>query len=380
MPSSSASTARRRRAAARLGSRTGRPARTCRARSASTRCRRRQLQLLEYRRELRALDGDGAAHGRVVEQRGSRELPRRADAGDLRDEPFDGERFGVCGRTRCASAVASSSRDGRAVAGVDVTPRLEIGRRHCAVRRGRDDGARRQRRFEPRHLVGEIAARPRTRRARRCRCRPSSATGRSRCSAARSCSRANRRCRRGCARLRSRGRRRWRRRLRGARRRRLARLAASSRSCQLPRKLGVAREIQREALELDGADLDAPRQQRQQLDARGDAARRRERLRGAAEVRRAADRDAAGFDGEPREVGEPQIFVDRQRAARARRERVGRDALVVVRDRTSTATIATATTSEHDERRDGAEHESSTMRTAPPTAGRRAGSRCRETT
>ena len=59
---------------------------------------------------------------------------------------------------------------------------------------------------------------------------------------------------------------------------------------------------------------------------------RRERRRGravraVAEARRVADRDTAGLHREPREEAQLQILIDRERAARARRERVGHDLL-----------------------------------------------------
>ena len=57
---------------------------------------------------------------------------------------------------------------------------------------------------------------------------------------------------------------------------------------------------------------------------------RRKRLRRAAERFCAADRDAAGFDGEPGKVSEPEVLVDRERAPGTRRERLGREAFVIV--------------------------------------------------
>ena len=197
---------------------------------------------------------------------------------------------------------------GCAAAGVDGRRALDVRGRHGAVRGGRDDSARRERSLEPRRLVGEVergvevdglAAADAARRQRQARHAVAQlvrvlAPVDVAVADAHAFDRERRRC---------------------SRRRRPAaalRLGCARRVEQvLPvaAQRRVAREVQRQAVELDGADLDAARQERQQLHARGDAARRRERLRGAAEVGRAADGDAAGLDGEPREVGEAQIFA-----------------------------------------------------------------------
>ena len=108
-------------------------------------------------------------------------------------------------------------------------------------------------------------------------------------------------------------------------------LAGAAGAGSFAAQVGVAREVQRETFELDGADLDAARQERQQLHARRDTARGRERLRVAAEFGSAADRDSAGLEGEPWEVGEVKVLVDSERPARACRERVRGDTFVVVR-------------------------------------------------
>ena len=183
----------------------------------------------------------------------------------------------------------------------------------------------------------------------------------------------------GCARPRSRSRRRLRRRARagaaGA-----GALAASSEVLPVAAQLRVAGEVQRQAFELDGADLDAARQERQELDARRDAARRRERLRAPPNVGCAADRDAAGLDGEPREVGEPEVLVDRERAAGARRERVGRDAFVIVGIERRREDRRPRRRAARPDRRDGGRAESSRCAWLLLQAGRRAKPRCRETT
>jgi hypothetical protein len=103
----------------------------------------------------------------------------------------------------------------------------------------------------------------------------------------------------------------------------------------------VAREVQRQAVELRVADLDLPRQERQEGEAQLGAADPRHWL--VTEPRRITERRAADGDANRREQHETEVAVERQLAA-GRLLHGGRDAVLVV--------VRVECHPDHDDRRD----------------------------